>query len=89
MVRKNLKIKGQLNFNTMFDKEIQEIELEKVLCTSYGEHYHMDNKIAQLYRNQEKILNAIKMLNENIVGPTRELNKERRSRAEIIYKNMR
>jgi len=47
----------------LYGETIDSIKLEEVLGSSYCRYSVIENKLAILYRNQEKILEAIKMLN--------------------------
>jgi hypothetical protein len=42
---------------------LENITLEEIFESSYCEFSVIENKLAALYRNQEKILTAIKLLN--------------------------
>lgn len=42
---------------------LEDIKLEEVLGSSYCKYTVIENKLAIIYRNQEKILSAIKLLN--------------------------
>ena len=41
---------------------LEDIKLEEVLGSSYCKYTVIENKLATIYRNQEKILSAIKLL---------------------------
>jgi hypothetical protein len=43
-------------------EEINEIELEQVKGSTYCQFSVIENDLARIYRNQEKILQAIKLL---------------------------
>jgi hypothetical protein len=43
-------------------EEIKNIKLEEVKGSSYCKYTVIENKLATIYRNQEKILSAIKLL---------------------------
>jgi len=43
---------------------IDEIKLEPVYGSSYCRYSVIENKLAKLYKNQEKILEAIKLLKQ-------------------------
>jgi hypothetical protein len=47
----------------LYDEKIEDIELEEVRGSSYCQFSVVENKLAIIYRNQLKILQAIKMLN--------------------------
>jgi len=49
----------------LYDEDIDDIKLEEVLGSNSCLYSVIENKLAILYRNQEKILSAIKMLNKN------------------------
>lgn len=44
---------------------LNEIQLEPVYASSYLEYSVIEQKLATLYRNQEKILQAIKLIDIN------------------------
>jgi hypothetical protein len=47
----------------LYDETIDSIKLEEVLGSKHCLYSVIENKLAILYRNQEKILSAIKILN--------------------------
>ena len=47
----------------LYDEKIEDIELEEVRGSSHCQFSVVENKLAIIYRNQLKILQAIKMLN--------------------------
>jgi tyrosine-protein phosphatase YwqE len=47
----------------LYDETIDSIKLEEVLGSKHCLYSVIENKLATLYRNQEKILSAIKILN--------------------------
>jgi hypothetical protein len=47
----------------LYDETIDSIKLEEVFGSKHCLYSVIENKLAILYRNQEKILSAIKMLN--------------------------
>ena len=47
----------------LYDEKIVDIELEEVRGSSHCQFSVVENKLAIIYRNQLKILQAIKMLN--------------------------
>jgi len=49
----------------LYDEDIDDVKLEEVLGSNSCLYSVIENKLAILYRNQEKILSAIKMLNKN------------------------
>jgi hypothetical protein len=49
----------------LYDEDIDDIKLEEVLGSNSCLYSVIENKLDILYRNQEKILSAIKMLNKN------------------------
>ena len=49
----------------LYDETIDSIKLEEVLGSSHCRYSVIENKLAILYRNQEKILSAIKILNND------------------------
>ena len=48
----------------LYDEKIEDIELEEVRGSSHCQFSVVENKLAIIYRNQLKILQAIKMLND-------------------------
>lgn len=47
-------------------ESIEDIKLEEVFGSQYCQFSVVENKLAMLYRNQEKLLKAIKLLNNGI-----------------------
>ena len=47
----------------LYDEKIEDIELEEVIGNRHCQFSVVENKLAIIYRNQLKILQAIKMLN--------------------------
>jgi len=47
----------------LYDEKIEDIELEEVRGSTHCQFSVIENKLAIIYRNQLKILQAIKMLN--------------------------
>ena len=45
---------------------IQEIELESVVMTGHWKYSVIEERLVTLYENQEKLLKAIKMLDEKL-----------------------
>ena len=48
----------------LYDEKIEDIELEEVRGSTHCQFSVVENKLAIIYRNQLKILQAIKMLND-------------------------
>ena len=48
----------------LYDEKIEDIELEEVRGSIHCQFSVVENKLAIIYRNQLKILQAIKMLND-------------------------
>ena len=49
-----------------FHKEIKEIKLDEVNGSTYCQFSVVENKMRTLYKNQEKILQAIKLIAERL-----------------------
>jgi hypothetical protein len=54
--------KTDIYVNEIKQETLEDIKLEEVLGSSYCKYTVIENKLATIYRNQEKILSAIKLL---------------------------
>ncbi len=63
-------------------QEIENIKLEEVLGSSMCQYTVIENKLATLYKNQEQILKAIKLLNNQ----NKEISKEELTPEQAIIK---
>ena len=52
----------------MTEKKIKDIKLIPVYGSEYCEYSILENQLAILYENQEKILQAIKLLHKEIIN---------------------